>query len=95
MLMDRKIDDQNIEQIVNIIHTTDKKITWYHFLKTRKSWNDTFVDFHLVFNNKITLLDAHSISDKIEYKIRQIIPDAVISIHLDPFDDSRNENARY
>lgn len=95
MLMDRKIEDELIEKIKNIIETTDKEITGYHFLKTRKSGNDTFVDFHLVFNKSITLFNAHSISDKIEHKIRTIIPDAIVSIHLDPFDDSKYEYARY
>ncbi|MGE4444153.1 MAG: cation diffusion facilitator family transporter [Candidatus Altimarinota bacterium] len=94
MLMDRKIEDDLIQQIIKIIETTDKQITGYHFLKTRKSGNDIFVDFHLVFNQNITLLNAHSISDKIEHKIRNIIPDAIVSIHLDPFDDSAREYTR-
>lgn len=94
MLMDRKIEDERIKEIIEIIQTTDKQITWYHFLKTRRSGNDIFVDFHLVFNQNITLLNAHSISDKIEHKIRNIIPDAIVSIHLDPFDDSEREYTR-
>lgn len=40
---------------------------------------------------ELKLLDAHNISDKIEYKIIQIIPNAIISIHLDPFDDNNIE----
>lgn len=91
MLMDRKIDDEMITQITHIIENADKRITGYHYLKTRKSWNDIFVDFHLVFDKEIKLLDAHSVWDKIEFQIKSIIPNAQINIHLDPFDDSNRD----
>lgn len=91
MLMDRKIDDELIEKIIKIIDNTDNRITWYHFLKTRKSGDNIFVDFHLVFNKDIKLLDAHTVWDKIEFQITKVIPNAIVSIHLDPFDDSNKE----
>lgn len=91
MLMDRKIDDEQIKKIKKIIENADKRITWYHFLKTRRSWDDVFVDFHLVFDKEIKLLDAHTVWDKIEFQIEQIIPNAIVTIHLDPFDDSNKE----
>lgn len=91
MLMDRKIDDEWVEKIKEIITTADRRISWYHFLKTRKSWDDIFIEFHLVFDKDIKLLDAHTIGDKIEFKITQIIPHANIAIHLDPFDDSNKD----
>lgn len=91
MLMDRKIDDELIQKVIDIINNADKRITSYHFLKTRKSWNDIFVDFHLVFNKDIKLLDAHMVWDKIEIQILKIIPNAQVNIHLDPFDDSNRD----
>ena len=74
MIMDRKIDDELIEKIDQIIKNTDKKINGYHLLKTRQSWSKIFIDFHLVFDTDIKLIDAHSISDIIEEKIKQENP---------------------
>lgn len=37
------------------------------------------------------ILDAHSVWDKIEFQIKNIIPNAQINIHLDPFDDSNRD----
>ncbi len=91
MIMDRKIDDDLIEKIDEIINNTDKKITGYHLLKTRKSWSNIFIDFHLVFNQDIKLIDAHNIADIIEEKIKNEIPTSNILIHLEPYDNSHIE----
>lgn len=91
MLMDRKIDDELVNGIIEIITKADERISGYHWLKTRKSWDDIFVDFHLVFNKDIKLLDAHTVWDKIEFQIMKLIPNAFVNIHLDPFDDSNKD----
>lgn len=91
MLMDRKIDDELVAWIIEIISKADERITGYHWLKTRRSGDDIFVDFHLVFNKDIKLLDAHTVWDKIEFQIMKLIPNAQVNIHLDPFDDSNKD----
>ena len=89
ILLDAALDEEIVEKIKNIIED-EEKISSYHYLKTRKSANTNFVDVHLVFNEGISLLKAHSIGDKIEEQIIQINPDEewVINAHLDPYDDS-------
>jgi len=89
--MDKKIDDTLLQQVIEIISHTDHRVTGYHFLKSRRSGDTVFIDFHLVFDKDIKLLDAHAIGDKIEYRILQIIREANIFIHLDPYDDSNRE----
>jgi len=90
MLTDRALDDELVVKIESIIEE-QKGISGYHYLKTRKSGNVNFVDVHLVFNKKITLLEAHRISDMIEDKISKLDgepEDWEFNIHLDPYDDS-------
>lgn len=88
MLMDRSLDDETLELIKWVILNTDKKVTWYHFLKTRASGKLKFIEFHLVLGKDISLLEAHKISDIIECKLKKEIQNSKILIHLDPFDDS-------
>ena len=89
MLMDHKIDDEHIDFIKNTIKSfTD--IDSYHFLKTRKSWKNNFIEFHIVFKDKnISLKSAHIIWDEVELKILNNIPYSHTIIHLDYFDDSK------
>lgn len=92
LLLDVSLSNDTVKKIKNILKS-EKKINGYHFLRTRKSWNINFVDLHLVFNNEIKLIEAHSISDEIEEKITIIENKCewIFNIHLDPADDSVNK----
>ncbi|MBP1681711.1 MAG: cation efflux pump [Proteobacteria bacterium] len=89
ILLDASLDEEIVEGIKNII-LSEKEISDFHYLKTRKSANTNFVDVHLVFSPGISLMRAHHAGDRIEEKIKELIPDGdwVINAHLDPFDDS-------
>jgi len=88
-LMDAAIDKKEVKKIIKIIKW-HKKVTNYHFLKTRQVWNTKFVEVHVVFNKKMLLLEAHDIGDMIEEKIPKIDKKCEwnITLHLDPYDDS-------
>ena len=89
VLLDAALDEEIVNNIKNIIET-EEQISDYHYLKTRKSANTNFVDVHLVFNDGISLLKAHTLGDKIEDEVAQLNEDEewVINVHLDPYDDS-------
>ena len=89
ILLDASLDTEVVEQIKLII-VAEKEISDFHYLKTRKSANTNFVDVHLVFSPGISLLRAHHAGDRIEEKIKALIPNEtwVINAHLDPYDDS-------
>ena len=89
VLLDRALDDEISKKIIDIIETQDK-VNDYHFLKTRGAGNNNFVDVHIVFDCVITLFEAHKIADIIEDQIKEIDDqkDWIITIHMDPYDDS-------
>lgn len=89
LLMDVAIDESEVRQIKDIIKSQGL-VTGYHYLKTRQVGNIKYVEFHLVFNKKMLLIDAHKIGDDIEEKIPKINTshERKILIHLDPYDDS-------
>lgn len=92
MLMDYKIEDEYIEYVIKVIKEFSE-VESYHFLRTRKSWKNNFIEFHIVFkDSQISLRDAHIIWDKIELKIIDKVPCATVTIHLDYFDDSEEIN---
>lgn len=89
ILLDASLDEEIVEKMRYII-LDEKEISDFHYLKTRKSGNTNFVDVHLVFSPGISLMRAHHAGDRIEEKIKELIPDEawVINAHLDPYDDS-------
>lgn len=89
MLMDHKIDDEYIDFIKKTIKSY-KQIESYHCLKTRKSWKNNFIEFHIVFkDDSILLKTAHELSDEIEKIITKNTPHSEVIIHLDYYDDSK------
>jgi len=93
VLLDGALDEKQVEHIEHIINS-EEGLTSYHFLKTRTSGNNNFVDVHLVFTSEILLLEAHRISDRIEERIALLDPtrEWVMNMHLDPYDDSQAEH---
>ncbi len=89
VLLDASLNKEIVDDIKNIIES-EEQINDYHYLKTRKSANTNFVDVHLVFNDGISLLKAHTLGDKIEDNIALLNEEEewVINVHLDPYDDS-------
>ncbi len=89
VLLDAALDGETVKNIKDII-VNEPGVNDYHYLKTRKSAKTNFVDVHIVFASEISLLEAHSIGDRVENKIAMLDQenDWVINIHLDPYDDS-------
>jgi len=83
MLMDREMDDADRERIKQIVRAHAEVID-LHELRTRVAGQDRFIQFHLDLEPKITLEDAHRISDAVEAELMQAFPGAEIIIHQDP-----------
>jgi len=96
-LLDHEADEETRKKIETIlmIYEEQQKITGYHFLRTRQSGSKIFVDVHIVFSPDILLIKAHHIGDDIEKKILKNIGEGDVLIHLDPIDDSHEEQERY
>ena len=93
VLLDGALEDKQVKHIEHIINS-EEGLTSYHYLKTRTSGHNNFVDVHLVFTSEISLLEAHRISDRIEERIALLDPtrEWVMNMHLDPYDDSDAEH---
>jgi cation diffusion facilitator family transporter len=93
VLLDSAMDKDIVEDIETIIKN-EEKAYGYHYLKTREAGKYKFVDVHVVFNCLISLMEAHKASDRIEENIKELDSDAIwiINIHLDPYDDSIQNN---
>ncbi|MEA2111486.1 MAG: cation diffusion facilitator family transporter [Campylobacterota bacterium] len=96
MLLDAALEEEDVNKIIDLLKN-EKRITDYHFLKTRVSGSEIFISVHVVFTVSILLYDAHHISDDIELEIDNLFPDKDVHsiIHLDPYDDSEINEDEY
>ncbi len=94
ILLDHALDENIVKQIKEEI---DKhpSVNSHHWLKSRTDGSTNFVEFHLVLEPEMTLLEAHRISDAIEERISKLDSKRVwiITPHYDPYDDEEMNNA--
>ncbi len=89
-LMDRELPDDVQRRIVDVALEQDR-VRGVHELRTRQSGPTRFIELHLELSARMTLAEAHQISDRVEAAIRAAVPGADVMIHQDPYDDSRPE----
>jgi len=82
-LMDRELPDGERARICRIAesHEAVKNV---HDLKTRTAGLSTFIQLHLGLDPKMSLAEAHVISDAVEAALLNAYPGAEVIIHQDP-----------
>ena len=94
ILLDRALDASIVAKIEQIIGE-HSEVNSFHWLKTRTDGSINFVEFHLVLQPNMYLIEAHRISDQIEDKIA-LLDDKkrwIITPHYDPYDDEEINDA--
>ena len=86
-LFDICLPDEEVAKVENIIRA-DKHIAGYHDLKTRKAGNRRFAEFHILLNPKMTVLESHEITRKLESEISSALANVRVIIHVEPCDDT-------
>jgi len=82
-LMDRELPDEDRNKI-KAIANSHRDVRGLHDLRSRRSGTSTFIQLHLELDDEITLLEAHHISDEVEFAIQEAYPGAEVIIHIDP-----------
>lgn len=83
-LMDEAVAEDTLTDIRNTISDHATGAIEAHDLRTRHAGPRTFIDFHLVVDGQTTVEQAHDICDRVERALHQRLPDAQITIHVEP-----------
>lgn len=83
-LMDEAVSEDTLAQIRATISDQAEGALEAHDLRTRHAGPKTFIDFHLVVEGQTTVDAAHQICDRIEQALKLQLPDAQITIHVEP-----------
>ncbi len=85
-LMDEAVSDDELVRIRRIIAESAEGETALeaHDLRTRHAGPVTFIEFHLVVPGETTVEAAHTLCDRIEAALMGALPDARVTIHVEP-----------
>lgn len=82
-LLDREIPSADRDRIEAIVAAEPEAVS-LHDLRTRKSGQTLFIEFHVELDGDLTLKQAHDITDRLEAALMTHYPDAEITIHQEP-----------
>jgi len=80
-LMDKSYPEAE-ERIHKVLGSIDGYIE-FHDIKTRKSGNRVYAEFHLCVPGDLSVRDSHALTDKIETELKKEIPGLTLNIHIE------------
>ncbi|MBL8025567.1 MAG: cation transporter [Fibrobacteres bacterium] len=87
VLLDEKLPDDEEHLIRQHITEYAPTVRGYHRLRTRKSGGHRLVEFHMLVDGTMSVMQSHLISDKLINSIHEHYPDTTVTIHIEPCDD--------
>ena len=90
-LMDEAVPEDTLTSIRAIISGKATGAIEAHDLRTRHAGPVTFIEFHLIVDGQTTVSDAHDICDRIEAAIKKEVPDARVTIHVEPENKAKHK----
>jgi cation diffusion facilitator family transporter len=88
-LLDEAVPDETIQIIRQVISAQAEGAIEAHDLRTRHAGPVTFIEFHLVVDGGTTVSKSHDICDRIEHALKEEVPDARVTIHVEPDDKAK------
>jgi ferrous-iron efflux pump FieF len=90
ILMDKELSDDEREKILKLVGS-HKNVTAVHDLRTRNTGHQIFIEFHLELDGRMSLKQAHDITEELEAILYDAFPKAEVLIHQEPagLDDHR------
>ncbi len=83
-LLDGTLPDEDIKIIENVINECEN-IYGFTNLKSRKSGSNRDIDITILCEESMSIKDCHDICDVLETKIKEMLPNTLITIHCEPY----------
>ena len=85
-VMDISLGEEDVHFVERTILSHRDEIAGFHRLRTRRSGQQKYVDFHLILPGAMTIAEAQAICDGIEEEIKVRWPTAVVTVQTEPAD---------
>lgn len=88
-LLDERLSDEDIEKVVGVLAGHESDEVHFHALQSRAAGRQRFISFHMLVPGVCPVRAAHDLAQQIEDEIDVLLPEAVVSIHIEPLEDPR------
>ncbi len=82
-LMDQACREEEV-RIRNVFLQHKAHFIDFHDMKTRRNGNQIYSELHLSVDSALTVKDAHALTDHLEGDVLREIPNATLTIHIEP-----------
>ncbi len=86
-LMDRALPEEELELLRQAIARRLEPGMDFHALRTRRAGIRRFADFHLLVPGRLSVREAHAVSDRVEAEIQQHLPGIEVTVHIEPIEE--------
>jgi cation diffusion facilitator family transporter len=93
-LMDTQLPPEDTDAVRAVLDH-EPRVLGYHKLRTRKSGSARYVDAHVLMDDNMSLLEAHDLTEELEDRIRDQLPNTEITLHTEPYDAERRHQYEY
>lgn len=94
-LLDESIPAEE-EARVRAVLDADPRVLGFHKLRTRQAGSRRLVDVHIQLDDELTFSAAHGITEDVEGRIRETLPNVDVIVHAEPFDEEvRHQRERH
>ena len=83
-LLDRSLPEHELEVLEAVVKRNEVHFVDYHRLRTRKVGAERQVDLHVTVPRDMTVIDSHSLVEKLEGEIREALPRCTVVVHVEP-----------
>ncbi len=88
-LLDASLPADENALVVEVLQRHQTETVRFHALQTRESGRQRFVSMHVLVPGAWSVQQGHDLLETVEEEIRHVLPDTVISTHLEPIEDPR------
>jgi cation diffusion facilitator family transporter len=85
-LLDVSLPHDDVSWIGDFITENWPTVRSFHHLQTRKAGPYRFIDFHLVVEDQMPVMEAHALGDEIVEAIKGRVPETRVLVHVEPCD---------
>jgi len=88
-LLDAALPEDENALIVEVLRRHQSSTVRFHALQTRESGRQRFVSMHVLVPGAWSVQRGHDLLENVEADIRQVLPDTIVTTHLEPLEDPR------
>jgi cation diffusion facilitator family transporter len=88
-LMDAALPHDELRRTQEVIRANLPATASFHDLRTRKAGARRFIEFHMLVPGAMSVMDSHSLCDRVEEALGNELPKVRVTIHVEPAETER------